>query len=812
MDTPSESVPNLNAALVGRDADLAVLRQKIAAAAAGSGSVVFIAGEAGAGKTRMAAEVARLAEKCGMPFLLGRGDSGRGEAGRDVAYGTLLEVLRGLALRGSDTQQHALRATVGELAPQLLGRLYPDEEPVLAASEEAGASLEGDDEMRQALFLVRLRGLLSDMAGEQPLVLFIDDLHEADEPTLLLLRQLALQIRTMPIVVIGAYQTDDGTPADQSRRQRLNRLVLHLCSECQAELLQLGRLSLRETRELADSCLAPADLTQDLIAQLHEMTAGSPLFVLQCLEFLRERGIVYRRRGIWRNRRVDELPLAHSMRDLVRQRLRSLPDEYQYLLSRAAVQGNRFEGLLLAAVIQRPTVETLRTLGRIERQTHVIAATDRQFQFAHGVLAQTLYGLLPSTERRRLHRRIADVLETRIPRETESLAYHLYRSDRAIRALPYLIASGRSTLAACDYLATKRFYEAALETCAFIEPEQARIRKLEVLLVLAEVDERMGEWARSAQRCREVLRLSHPEQHALMIGRALTRLASLRLHRGDPEEALQLNREALDALEPLEEASLVGEVFVRIGLSAVALSRFEEARQYFAQARRVASSADDSRLRAVIDQQFGVLAGMEGKHLEANLYHMQALRSRRRSGDGYGLCESYAGLGASQEDQDCWQEALRCYEQSVHLARQIGATDLLALGQVRQARTYVNLGEFGAADAACRAARLSMEAMGHARGMTRCDIVEGMVHRHRREYDRASELLEQARFQLKGQGDRLTLAECTREVGLLRQEQGDLDAARERLRASSALFRDVGSLEQARKTEQMLDDLPSTSA
>ena len=333
-----------------------------------------------------------------------------------------------------------------------------------------------------------------------------------------------------------------------------------------------------------------------------------------------------------------------------------------------------------------------------------------------------------------------------------------------------------------------------------------------MLLVLAEADERMGEWARAARRCREVLRLSHPEQHALMIGKALTRLASLRLHRGDPEEALQLNREALDALEPLGEASLIGEVFVRIGQSAVALSRFDEARQYFLQARHVASSADDGRLRALIDQQFGVLAGMEGKHLEANLYHMQALRARRRSGDGYGLCESYAELGASQEDQDCCREALRCYDESVHLARQIGAADLLALSQVRQARTHLSLGELGAADAACRAARISMEAMGHAGGMAQCDVVEGMVCRRQQDYGRASELLERARFRLQGQGDRRTLAECTREVGLLRHGQGDLDAAREHLRTSAVLFRDVGSLEQAKYTEQMLHDLPSTSA
>ncbi len=786
--------------LIGRDADLALLRQKMAAAAAGRGSMVLIAGEDGSGKSRLAAEVGRIAHRCGMPYLAGGGDP----AGPEIAYGCLIEILKGLDHEAPDSGQRALRDAVEQFAPHLWPFLFSGEGEVTSEEDD------GDAEMRRALFVVRVRSLLLAVAEDRPLVLFIDDLHLADWPALLLLRQLAQQVHQMPILVVGAYQTG-GHADEQGRWQRPNRLVLHLCSESKTELLNLGPLSLRETRALADSCFAPADFTQDLVGQLHAKTGGSPLFVLQCLEFLRDRGIIYRQRGIWRNRRVEDLPVAHSVRELVRQRVQGLPSEYQSLLSRAAVQGQRFESLLLASVLRRPTVEVLHTLGRIERRFHVIESTERQFQFAHGILAETLYELLPPAERKRVHRRIAELLERRVPREIESLAFHFFRSDRSIRALPYLITSGQRAFAACDYLATRRLYEAALETCEFLEAEQTRIRKPGILLVLAQVDEHMGEWTQSAQRCREVLRISHPEQHALMIGKALMQLASLRLRQGDPEEALQLNREALDTLEPLGEPSVMAELYVRFGLSTLSLSRREEARRYFAQARQLAGSGDDGRLRALIRQQFGVLSGLEGKHLEATLYHMRALRSRRRSGDGYGICESYAGLGASQQDQGRWKEALRCYTESVGLARQLGATDLVALGQVHEARTHLNLGDYSAADAACRAARNSMETMGYAKGMTQCDLVEGMIYRNQQQYPRAVELLGQARFGLQVQGDRLTLAECTREIGLLRHEQGDLEAARSHLRESSTLFRDVGSVEQARKTEQMLLDLPSST-
>ena len=793
--------PSVESALIGRDAELALLRQKMAAAAAGRGSMVLLAGEDGSGKSRLGAEVGRIAHRCGMPYLAGGGDP----AGPEIAYGCLVEILKGLDREAPDSGRRALRDAVEQFAPHLRQVLFPGEGEVTPAEDD------GDVEMRRALFLIRVKSLLLAAAEERPLVLFIDDLHLADWPALLLLRQIAQQIHQMPMIVIGAYRTD-GHADDPSRWQRLNRLVLHLCSESRAELLNLGPLSLRETRALADSCFAPADFTQDLVGQLYQKTAGSPLFVVQCLEFLRDRGIIYRQRGIWRNRRVEDLPVAHSVRELARQRVQALPGAYQSLLSRAAVQGQRFEGVLLASVLRRPTVEVLRTLGRIERHTHVIESADRQFLFAHGVLAQTLYEQLPLAERRRLHRRVADVLEARVPRETESLAFHLYRSDSAIRALPYLITSGERAYAASDYLATRRLYEAALETCEFIEAEQARIRKLDVLLVLAQVDERIGEWAQSARRCREVLRISHPEHHALMIGKALMQLASLRLRRGDPEEALQLNREALETLEPLGEPSVLAEVYVRIGLSTLSLSRREEARRYFAQARQLAGSGGDGRLRALIRQQFGVLSGLEGRHLEATLCHMRALRSRRRSGDGYGICESCAGLGADQEDQGRWQEALRCYAESAGLARQLGAADLVALSQVHEARAHLRLGDYGAADAACRAARNSMEAMGYARGMTQCDLVEGMIHRNQQQYPRAAELLGQARFRLQGQGDQLTLAECTREIGLLRQGQGDLETARTDLRESLTMFRDVGSVEQARITERMLLDLPSSTS
>ena len=785
------SLSGIESALVGRDADLALLRQKMAAAAAGRGSIVLVAGERGSGKSRLGAEVERLADKCGMLHLAGKGDPAGSET-----YGCLVDILKDLLLQGSETDRQTLRDACGELAPQLCEQLFP------GSPEATFTHGDSDAEMRQALFLVRVKSLLLSAAEDRPLVLFIDDLHLADWPSLLLLRHLALRIRQSRLVLIGTFCPS----ADErdGRRRQLDALLLSLCSEPCVDLLRLGRLSLTETRMFAESCFAPSEFSEDLIEQLHEKTAGLPLMLIESLEFLRDRRVIHRQGDIWRDHRIEDLPGPDTVRELARNRLRRLPAEYQTILGWGSAQGHCFEGRLLAQAMGRPPVEILRILGRIEHTTRLIMGTAGGFRFAHGVLAESCYELLTPTERRRVHQRIADILERTKPRKPEPLAFHFYRSHSQIRALPYLIASGQRSRSACAYLDAKRYLEAALGTCQLLNPQKAQSKKVDVLLLLAEIDERLGDWSSSARRCRKVLQISRPERHGLAVGKALVQLASLRLRRGDPKEAIQLNKEALDILEPLGDQSVVADVHLKLGLSAIALSRFDEARRHFTEARHRAGASGDDRLVGLIRQQLGVLATLHGEHLDATVHLMQAVSAQHRSADRYALCQSYLDLGASREAQREWIEALRCWSESAQLARQIGAPDLLAVSLVRQARALVMSEESGAAQTACQTARSCMEAIGCTNGLTQCDLVEAMICRHHGQYARAEELLERARHSLWRQGDRLALAACNRELGLLLQRRGDVDRASRRLEESSELFRELGSFEQAGETEALL--------
>ena len=89
MDIAAKHSRTLESALVGRDAEITLLRQKMANAAAGSGSIVLVAGEEGSGKSRLGGEIGRLAQKCGMLFVDGRGEAARA----DSIYGALVDIL-----------------------------------------------------------------------------------------------------------------------------------------------------------------------------------------------------------------------------------------------------------------------------------------------------------------------------------------------------------------------------------------------------------------------------------------------------------------------------------------------------------------------------------------------------------------------------------------------------------------------------------------------------------------------------------------------------------------------------------------------
>jgi DNA-binding SARP family transcriptional activator/regulation of enolase protein 1 (concanavalin A-like superfamily) len=404
-----------SAPMVGRAAELGTLERQLEAVAQGRGGTLFLAGEPGIGKTRLAVEAAEAARERGFLVLSGHCD----EEGA-APYQPFGEALRQY-LEEAEPEQIAetLPSTVaGELV-----RLVPRLRTLLP--ELSQAPLAAGEQARQVLleavceFCVRL-------TRHSPVLLFLDDLHWADEASLVLLHHLAWHGRKMHLLILGTYRDVELRP-EHALERTLSMMNRERLSQC----LSLPRLPEAAAAELLATRLAVPSLPPAFVSALYRETEGNPFFLEEVLKHLVEEGAICMEGGVWQIKPFEELRVPPSVKVTIGRRLQRLAVESRETLTLAAMIGPQFPFELLLAA---SGVGEERLLEIVEEWlgAHLVVeqrlGREEVYRFQHALIRDVLYEGVTLRRRARLHERVGWALEAVYPAELEEhleeLAHH----------------------------------------------------------------------------------------------------------------------------------------------------------------------------------------------------------------------------------------------------------------------------------------------------------------------------------------------------------------------------------------------------
>ena len=416
--------------LFGREPEMRRLLAALDETIRGSGGLLLLGGEPGIGKTRLAEELAFHAHMADVRVLWARCDPSESTP----AYWPWIEALRDFVPEGAA----GVAADITRLLPE--------------GSERKIDNSAGRFRLQDAIATFLRRA-----TRERPIMLVLDDLHDADIASLQLLLHVARTAHDARLLIVATFRDVDLTP-EHALRSMLGDLVReHLKAQ-----ITLRGLNPDEVAQFvhATAGVAPSD---QFALQLHRETEGNPFFVRECALMLGDEATPARRLE------VAQFDVPASVREAISVRIGSLSDECRDAIAVGAVIGHRFEMPVLRRAAPFNGARLLDAVEEAERRHIVRMDGDGgdAYAFCHGLIRQAVYEAMSATRRAELHRTVGEAIEASgDPRQSLSqLAYHFSEASDgggdASKAIDYARRAGEADMAVFAWESARRHWELA---------------------------------------------------------------------------------------------------------------------------------------------------------------------------------------------------------------------------------------------------------------------------------------------------------------------------------------------------------------
>ena len=622
---------------VGRERELAQLDEFLEMALAGHGRVVFVTGDAGSGKTALVnAFIRQTMETHGSVVAVsGSCNAHTGIGDPYLPFREIVQLLTGdieaKRAGGAITREHALRLwavlpdavqALVDTGPNLIDLFVPG--AALALRVEAfappgaiwrtrledlvqRAALQAD--LQQADLFEQVTRVLQSLARRHPLILVLDDLQWADAGSISLLFHLGRRLAGQRILIVGAYRSGEVALGRGEGRHPLEPIINEFQRDFGDIQVDLARA---DGRQFVDALLEsePNRLSAAFRETLHRHTGGHPLFTVELLRGLQERGdLVQDETGRWmEGSTLDWGKLPARVEAVIAERLSRLPQAWQATLEAASVEGGDFTVEVVARVQGVDEGEIARRLsGALSKQHRLVAAQSLQrlsgqrlsrYRFRHYLFQKYLYNRLDEVERARLHEAVGRALETLYevngtqagavsPAVVVHLARHFEAAGMVNEAADYLLQAGKRAVRMSAHQEAIAHYTRGIELLRTQpdSPERAR-RELALQIALGTPLQALKSYGAPERghayaRAREL---------SLQLGKAADIFETLLLQwsfdmpRAKHRQAFDLAEQLLALARQMGDPAQIAVAHMALGISLLYLGEFTQAQTHLERA------------------------------------------------------------------------------------------------------------------------------------------------------------------------------------------------------------------------------------
>jgi predicted ATPase len=632
------------AQFVGREKESEQLLDALHKAQEGRGSIWFVDGESGVGKTRLFDEIRTHILVSGATVVRGQAAEGSGSP-----YQVWQEPLRQLVLT---TPLTGLQAGV-------LGTFIPDLAELLGRAITPLAALESST-AQQRLNLTIADVLQTAAKNMPPLVVILEDLQFAPE-SLGPLEALAHLVQDYPLLIVANYRSDEA-PVLTQEMEGVNRLTL-------------SRLTYDQVAQLSKSMLGSTNTKPEIVEWLTNETEGNVFFLVETVRELAEEVGQLELIGF---KTLPDSILARGVQQVLQRRLNRMPAAGQSLLTLAAIAGRALDLPLLSALAPDMDLNSWLIAGA---NVAVLEEHDGHWQFAHDKLRETLLSGLEAESRPQLYRQVAETCERIYPQtgaRAAALSTWWRNANEPEKEFKSARLAGEYALTQYFMKDAERFFTRALELC----PPTAVSERYDLLSHREKVYntlEKKAEQLKDIESLEALFDLVTPKQRA-----------QVKLQRANYEYAVQNYAGALEILNIMLKSGgetqltdILSSIHLLLGVTLVSQSAYDDALKHLKMAVVLCQRVNDKQGEARALMHMNMIHYDRGEnYIELNDRAMDIFRA---IGDKSGESICLTIHGNHLDDQGDRVQALECYKQALQLQRQLGA-------QRREAITLVNIG------------------------------------------------------------------------------------------------------------------------
>jgi tetratricopeptide (TPR) repeat protein len=765
-------VPVKEVPLIDRDEEMKLLKEAVDRTVQGEGGIIFLHGEAGIGKTRLARELRAYANLRGMQALYGT-TLGLFRMDGVPPYVLWREIIRDY-LESSNLEQ--LYRVIG-FYPAEVAKLVPEISQKLKAIPQ---SFPISPEQEQNRLFEAVSQLITNIAREAPLLVVLDDLQWTDPSSLFLLHYIARGLQKTRLLLLGAYRT-----TEVDAKHPLTSILAELKREGLPQSVYLRRMSLDDTSEMIRQILEQDDVPPEFCQKLYEKTRGNPFFTMEVIESLKEEDVIYREGGKWKFQEISMIEFPESVRNVVKARLTILDEECQNVLTMASVIGNDFTLEAVGAVTGIERAKLLKLMDKLFKTGLIkerVIRGEGICSFADALVRDVVYQEVSPLTRKELHGVVARALEKiyvkTIDEHLSELAFHFIESGDKEKALNYFMKAGEKAKSVYANKEAISYFQSALKL--FEEKAGTLEERGRVLETLGDIESLVGEYDSSIKCWNDAALLRTQLNEKSETARLHRKMAYIFWNRmGRTGEARIHHDKALRILEAEPESVELAVLYGDICNMLWRTGDLVAARSWADKALELAKKLNAHEVVASANIDLGVITGQSGEGWRKSAEYIErALKIALDKGYVGSALRAYIDLAANLP-ADQRERALELYEKGFELAKKVGSISSQSWIGTNLADNYIGQGNVEKAELLAEESVALDRKSGEMAHLPSSLATLGFIHQIRGELDKSEQCLMEALSLAQKSNEIQSIVGIYGNLGWLYFDKGDYVKARE---------------------------------